>query len=1367
MKRRDYRFILCIVAVVIFLALIIPIGPFRDSITFEDMNQVGSEAGVEQFSFSETTRNILGGKETAFYGMADNESVRNLVGYADYLVVSHALWSSGETIRDNVRYLSDHGVKIILVCGWFDIWPFPSAGIDNWDKMHYENVVYGMNATESVKYRIRQCMDTIGSEYIWGISIGEEEPGDSSYPWPFVAWYMNLFYDWIHEEYPGVKAVQWPSPHTYATNPSYELKADAIIYDNYNQVYDDIAGIGAEIKESFPDIPLIYIISATEHIAAWFTCHPATYTKLAVNAIAPYADVIGFWVTESDPPNYEGWQSNHPGYQLALRLCNEIHLMDWNTIHGTTEWFECDFGNDTVTELLDNWYTSYWYTETPDPSLLVGLTSDKTVGSNAINLTCISAGTHSYWWQKLGHDYGFADYLPGVPYSPINMTDASRITFWVKGIGWDNHPEAEVTMYIEKSNHPIGYPGNLTLPDFTSLLSDGAWHQVQVSLPLDASAYNDWDGYATQLHIIVDYLTDVGGDTTTILFDGFVVESFDTGKAKGLATTNDYVWVENGTLLVGGDAFFESNFTQTDNWFYRYSGTGNIEMCINGTWTTPPDQGVPYYWNVSGYRLYNGSYDWIEFHCIPPFVEIVNPDEGDKLSGIVEVQVNATDDAGIDKVNFYVDGVLEHTDNTFPYSWAWDTKIFTDGTHELNVTALSFDLNLNFHYIVATVDNTNPVVTMTNPSNGSIVWDSVSLAASASDISGIEQVEFYIEGVHHFTDFSSPYEYLWNTAMGLDGLKNLTCQAKDRAGNTATDTILITVDNSGPLLAIHSLSVWGDSGLVAVNTSDPAGIERVEFYLEGILQSVDNTYPYEWSWSGAGLPDGNYTVIVLSYDSLNHSSSASSGFEIDNTLPTLSVTWTPSGIHLKGVVTIGATAVDANGVTHVEFHVDGVLQYVDYTTSYEWDWDTSFLSDGSHLLTVLAVDTKGNAKQLEFELQIDNTGPTIFINSPANQTLIPGPSPVIVVASVQDATDVDTVLLSYCTGSFWTNISMNPSGSYFQGSTPSFQPGVTVLIRVFSNDTLGNSAWSLFYSYEIVDTTAPSVNIEIIPDQSVASGTVQVSATVLDESPISLVILYVDGTPIASLFTAPYIFDWDTSAYSDGSHTLRVWANDTWNNSNYAGLSFETDNSAPVISVTAPVNGTVFDAPSRVNVEASVGDSHTLSHVLISYTTGGSWLTEPMVLYGSKYVWNSSLLSSSTTIRFMVFANDTVGNWRSSDLYECSAMDSSGPIISEPSLLPKAPTSFDPVTVSVSVSDHSGVDTSILSYCVDLGPWNNITMALDSVYWTNILPMPTGSVINYRVYANDTLGHWTTSPIYGYTVVPFDILPPDVVDSSW
>jgi len=1676
------------------------------------------------------------GKETAYYGMADDVSVRNLEGYADYIVCSHALYNSGGDIIDNVRYLHDHGTKVILDMAWWGLWPFPGV-VDGWQDMYKEDVVYGMNATESVKYRIRGCLENIGPEYVYGITLGEEEGPPSGFPEEFVAWYLNLFYDWIKDEFPSIKVFQWPSPYTWVLDDAVSLKADGIVVDDYSQELDTIDTQARLLDEKFPEADLLFFVSAVENFG-WFTAHTPTYLKQAVDTVLQYSEIVGFWVT--DGIGNEGWEVNHWMFNVSLDICDQIHAYSTNTIYADTSWFPDQFGNDSVTESLDDWYASPWKDVSADPDLTISTSTDHVMGTSSVSLGRVNMGTKSFWWQPVTHIYGLPNYPTAGAYGVFNISGAARIRYFVKGVGWEDKTDPQVYISLEKYNSYF-VDDRLDLPDIASLLNDGAWHEVVVELPLAPESYHNWDGYASQIRVVTSYSS--GATPCSILFDGWEIQALDAGRVKNLTTTDDYTYIEAGTLYVEGDAVVERIFEGCEGWYYEYSGTGQIDFLIDGYWEVAPPPGDPVYEFLGGFRLYGGSFEYIQINAIPPLVRIDSPSYGDIVAGDVLVEVSASDISGISDVVFSMDDAETYTDYVAPYEWLWNTAAESDGLHILNVTATSNNGSINYDYCYITVDNTKPVVTIDQPESGVIVNNTCWITSIASDVSGIASVEFYLEGALLFADDSAPYEYLWNTTTFSDGEKNITCVAMDNVGNTGYSSILVTIDNSAPLLSIHSLSVWGNSGLMAVNTSDPSGIHRVEFYLDGVLQYIDYSYPYQWSWSGVTLPDGSYTFMAFSYDNLNHSSMASSGIQIDNTQPALSVTWALPGTTLAGAVDFEATASDDSGIAYVDFYLDGVLQFADYSAPYEWTWDTTLSSNGGHTIIVIAADRHGNSKQVSLNLNVDNAGPTLSVNSPANQTVLSGPAALTVRATVTDSAGIDTVLLSYYAGTLWTNISMVPSGSYFELTTPVFPQGTVVLFRVFANDSLGNHRWSDYYECEIMDLTPPSVDIDMVPSASTLSGFVQIVATATDSSGISMIILYIDDTPVAWLFSAPYSWSWDTALYSDGIHTviawandtmnnsgfseasatidnsgplvvinspldatifsgpcsvsvlataidpagidiillvyntgagwtntsmvisgnqyegtitnlqpgeivdvriyvndtlgntawsttntytiiddtnpsiivdltpgsspysgdlfieatavdlsgismvifyidgvpiaidtvapyeytldssglidgvhilqawtndtwnnpnylevsiqtdntgpasvinspvnlttiegpiaisvlgtvqdehgvdtiilgyfqegvwtnitmipsgfqyngllpvlqpgatvqlriyandslgnwavsslstiyivdttspsisillspnwsllagsvevlpsvtdvstistvliyvdgvpittlhaapyhyllntnsiadglhtLQVWANDTWNNSNYTELSFETDNSAPIISVTAPINGTVYDDPSRVNVEASISDSHSLSQVLVSYTTGGSWVIEPMVLYGSKYIWNSSLLMSGAVIKFIIFANDTVGNERITDLYECSVMDSSGPVIGEPSLSPKAPTSFDPVTVSVSVSDHSGVDTSILSYCVDSGPWINITMKLNSVYWANLPAMPTGSVISYRIYVNDTLSHWTSSPIYGYTVVPFDVLPPVIVDSIW
>ncbi|MDO9514286.1 MAG: DUF1566 domain-containing protein, partial [Elusimicrobiota bacterium] len=66
---------------------------------------------------------------------------------------------------------------------------------------------------------------------------------------------------------------------------------------------------------------------------------------------------------------------------------------------------------------------------------------------------------------------------------------------------------------------------------------------------------------------------------------------------------------------------------------------------------------------------------------------ITNPVDGSTVTATVNVTAAASDDNGISKVIFYIDGVSKSTDTTAPYSYSWDTTVEIDGAHTVKATA--------------------------------------------------------------------------------------------------------------------------------------------------------------------------------------------------------------------------------------------------------------------------------------------------------------------------------------------------------------------------------------------------------------------------------------------------------------------------------------------------------------------------------------------------------------------------------------------------------------------------------------------------------------------------------------------------------
>ena len=93
-----------------------------------------------------------------------------------------------------------------------------------------------------------------------------------------------------------------------------------------------------------------------------------------------------------------------------------------------------------------------------------------------------------------------------------------------------------------------------------------------------------------------------------------------------------------------------------------------------------------------------------------------------------------------------------------------------------------------------TPDTTPPSVTITNPTNGSIVRknSTVNITANASDNVAVSKVEFYVAGVLRCSNNVSPYSCSWNVPKPPRVTYNITAKAYDTSGNTASNSISVT-----------------------------------------------------------------------------------------------------------------------------------------------------------------------------------------------------------------------------------------------------------------------------------------------------------------------------------------------------------------------------------------------------------------------------------------------------------------------------------------------------------------------------------------------------------------------------------------------
>ena len=76
-----------------------------------------------------------------------------------------------------------------------------------------------------------------------------------------------------------------------------------------------------------------------------------------------------------------------------------------------------------------------------------------------------------------------------------------------------------------------------------------------------------------------------------------------------------------------------------------------------------------------------------------PTVSVTAPLNGATVSGNVTIRATATDDIRVEKVDFWVDGVLRAIDRTASYSYTWNSGSVAAGTHRIEARAYDIDGN--------------------------------------------------------------------------------------------------------------------------------------------------------------------------------------------------------------------------------------------------------------------------------------------------------------------------------------------------------------------------------------------------------------------------------------------------------------------------------------------------------------------------------------------------------------------------------------------------------------------------------------------------------------------------------------------------
>jgi peptidoglycan/xylan/chitin deacetylase (PgdA/CDA1 family) len=418
---------------------------------------------------------------------------------------------------------------------------------------------------------------------------------------------------------------------------------------------------------------------------------------------------------------------------------------------------------------------------------------------------------------------------------------------------------------------------------------------------------------------------------------------------------------------------------------------------VQSRWTTPAIPSGADLISV-GARLQSiGTMQLDDFSLIladtsPPTVALTSPTQS-TINGSVALTANASDDRGVDHVDFLIDGNVIATASSAPYIANWNSSSVADGAHTL--TARSYDTSGNStddaHSI--TIDNTSP----SSSASSAAVSPSTTFPVqySASDAtSRLARVDLYAltPGASGFSKVATAtgsattgsFDY---TASAGDGHYRFYTVATDAVGNvqatpttaqsdTLVDTQAPSATGSSP--AITKVKGW----TVSYTASDPAGgsgLASVELWVQTpaaksyvkIAAKAGTSTNGSFTYTPSG--DGTYRFQLIGVDGAGNRESLGTQPDTSTLLDTVApgafrITAPPMRIRGYYAFTLASLPADTgSGIAQVvyQYRRPNSRTWVTACTAAgsPWTcvWNTRTVFNSGYYMQSIATDRAGNS----------------------------------------------------------------------------------------------------------------------------------------------------------------------------------------------------------------------------------------------------------------------------------------------------------------------------------------------------------------------------------------------------------------------
>ncbi len=455
--------------------------------------------------------------------------------------------------------------------------------------------------------------------------------------------------------------------------------------------------------------------------------------------------------------------------------------------------------------------------------------------------------------------------------------------------------------------------------------------------------------------------------------------------------------------------------------------------------------------------------------------------------------------------------------------WITNSEISTlgipDGMYYIRVRARDSEGNESYwsngvsNTYVIVLDTNPPVTTLTSPADDTYWNTDIPIQGTTEDYSTLLYVDIYyrntgtidpwtlIETLTDSDGINNPFDWTYNWNPDLmpasnpphEGSYDIRAIATDILGHIESDghATNITYDITDPVPVItqpnNNEVVNGTINITGTITE--LHLDNYELSIHPVSDPSDITFIASGGNTNVSadfnttiLPDGEYVLNLEAVDRATNSAEDSINIIIDNTHPTVEITY-PIQFYLSDIFTIRGTVEDDNPYSYELIIEDGIGNYVEGTglilepNSFNnqpiMSWDTTGIN-GLHTITLTAQDEAGNQNDDIITVIIDNIDPDANITNPHDGDTVGGT--ISINGNIIDDNFDEYTLTIYPNGDPGNIVET------FNGISQSFTHEFNTLTYISQDPNFGDGVYTIeLYALDLAgheDTTTINITVD-------------------------------------------------------------------------------------------------------------------------------------------------------------------------------------------------------------------------------------------------------------------------------------------------